>query len=159
MSRSPAQTPTADSPGSTEPRRRRPLHTKILIGLLLGAVLGIASHWVAARPRGAGGGEQPAATDPQATDPQDTDANGLDDRLDWLALDLADPLGRIFLRLVLMVVLPLVFSALALAVVELGDLRHLGSIGLRTLLLTLLLSSIAVMIGVCLVNAVRRASG
>ncbi len=59
----------------------------------------------------------------------DQDANGVDDRLDWFALQVADPVGRIFLRLVLMVVLPLVISALALAVIELGDLRRLGASG------------------------------
>ena len=36
-----------------------------------------------------------------------------------------DTIGRIFLRLVFMVVLPLVISALALGVLELGDLRRL----------------------------------
>ena len=70
-------------------------------------------------------------------DALDQDANGVDDRLDCFALNVADPMGRIFLRLVLMVVLPLVISALALAVVELGDLRRLGRVGLRTLLYTL----------------------
>ena len=54
-----------------------------------------------------------------------------------------------------MVVLPLVVSALALAVIELGDLRHLGSVGLRTLIYTLILSGIAVSLGVVLVNLIR----
>jgi len=130
------------APGGPDPRRRMPLHLKILVGLVVGGVLGIGAHVQYARPAA------PA-------DAQDTDANGVDDRLDWVALNVADPLGRVFLRLVLMVVVPLVFSALALAVVELGDLRRLGSVGLRTLLLTVLLSSIAVAIGVVLVNVVR----
>ena len=121
-----------------------PLHTRILVGLLLGAALGVGAHALFARP---------AAT--ETLDQRDRDANGIDDRLDWVALNLADPLGRVFLRLVLMVVLPLVFSALALAVIGLGDLRHLGSVGLRTLLFTLVLSSIAVTIGVVLVNTFR----
>jgi len=59
------------------------------------------------------------------------------------------------LRLVLMVVIPLVVSALALAVVELGDVRRLGRLGGLTLLWTVVLSSIAVAIGLLLVNAVR----
>ena len=96
----------------------------------------------------------PAQTGP-SIDQLDQDANGVDDRLDWVALNVADPIGRVFLRLVLMVVLPLIVSALALAVVELGDLRRLGSVGLKTLLLTLVLSGIAVSIGVILVNVLR----
>jgi dicarboxylate/amino acid:cation (Na+ or H+) symporter, DAACS family len=118
-----------------------PLHTRILLGLILGAVLGIAAHVT-------------YATGPAATT-ADANANGVDDRLDWAALNVADPIGRVFLRLVLMVVLPLIVSALALAVVELGDLRHLGSVGLKTLLLTLILSGIAVSIGVILANVLR----
>ncbi len=120
---------------------RFPLHTRILLGLVIGLTLGIAAHAY------------------YATSPSDThldlDANGVDDRLDWVALNVADPVGRVFLRLVLMVVLPLVFSALALAVVELKDLRRLGSVGVKTLLLTLILSGIAVLVGVTLVNTLR----
>ena len=134
---------------SDSPPRRLALHWKILIGLLAGALLGIAAHAHFACP--------PHAAPPQtsAVQVQDQDANGVDDRLDRFALNVADPVGRIFLRLVLMVVLPLVVSALALAVVELGDLRRLGRVGLRTLLYTLILSSVAVLIGVTLVNALQ----
>ncbi len=134
---------------SDSPPRRIALHWKILIGLLAGALLGIAAHAHFACP--------PHAAPPQtsAVQVQDQDANGVDDRLDRFALNVADPVGRIFLRLVLMVVLPLVVSALALAVVELGDLRRLGRVGLRTLLYTLILSSVAVLIGVTLVNALQ----
>jgi DAACS family dicarboxylate/amino acid:cation (Na+ or H+) symporter len=120
-----------------------PLYLKILIGLVVGSVFGVGTHIYFSRPI------------THAADARDTDANGVDDRLDWVASNVADPLGRVFLRLVLMVVVPLVFSALALAVVELGDVRHLGRVGLRTLLWTVLLSSIAVAIGVVLVNALR----
>lgn len=120
-----------------------PLYLKILLGLVVGSVLGIGAHAYFSRPAIAG------------PDPQDVDANGVDDRLDWVASNVADPLGRVFLRLVLMVVVPLVVSALALAVVELGDVRRLGRVGLRTLLWTVVLSSIAVTIGVVLVNAIR----
>jgi DAACS family dicarboxylate/amino acid:cation (Na+ or H+) symporter len=129
---------------SAQRPQRFPLHMRILAGLIVGAVLGIAAHAYFARP--------PTGS---SIDQLDQDANGVDDRLDWAALNVADPIGRVFLRLVLMVVLPLIVSALALAVVELGDLRRLGSVGLKTLLLTLILSGIAVSIGVILVNAVR----
>lgn len=116
------------------PRRRVPLHVKILLGLVVGAALGIAAHGYGSRPDVPESARQ---------------------RVEWLASNVADPLGRVFLRLVFMVVLPLVFSALVLAVVELGDLRRLGRVGVDTLVLTLLLSSIAVGIGISLVNLVR----
>lgn len=70
-----------------------------------------------------------------------------------------DPVGRIFLRLLFMLVLPLIISALALGVAELRDLRQLGRIGLRTLLYTVVVSSAAVLIGVVLVNAIRPGDG
>jgi len=73
----------------------------------------------------------------------------------WVAtaIAVAQPIGKIFLRLMFMVVVPLVFSALALAVVEIGDPRHLGRIGLKTLAFTGAFSATAVLIGLGLVNA------
>ena len=126
-----------------EPRRRVALHTKIVIGLLIGTTLGLSGNWLA---------QQPTMSD---ANPVDLNTNGLDDRLDWISLNLAEPLGKIFLRLMFMVVLPLVFSALALAVVEIGDIRRLGRVGLRTLLFTAILSGIAVLLGVTLVGTVK----
>lgn len=128
----------------TEPRRRIPLHTKIVMGLLIGGALGLTANWLARQPTATG-----------IENPADFDANGLDDRLDWLTLNVAEPVGKIFLRLMFMVVLPLVFSALALAVVQIGDLRRLGRVGLRTLLFTAILSGIAVLLGVTLVAVVK----
>ena len=80
-------------------RKRLPLHTRILIGLVVGAVAGaVANYFRDSRP------------------------------LDQI-LEVTDTIGRVFLRLVFMVVLPLVISALALGVLELGDLRRLGRVG------------------------------
>jgi DAACS family dicarboxylate/amino acid:cation (Na+ or H+) symporter len=123
------------------PTRRVPLHTKILIGLVLGAVLGLTANWLARLP-----------VAPGTTNPADTNANGLHDSLERFAINFAEPIGQIFLRLMFMVVLPLVFSALALAVVEIGDVRRLGKLGLRTLFFTAILSGSAVVIGTTLVD-------
>ena len=70
-----------------------------------------------------------------------------------------EPIGRIFLRLLFMLVLQLVLSALALGVAELRDLRQLGRIGLKTLAYTVAVSGIAVLLGVGLVNLVRPGAG
>ena len=80
--------PAPESGPASFPRRRIALHWKILIGLLLGAILGIAAHASFARPH-----------QPGIVDTLDQDANGVDDRLDCFALNVADPMGRIFLRL------------------------------------------------------------
>jgi DAACS family dicarboxylate/amino acid:cation (Na+ or H+) symporter len=125
------------------PRRRVPLHTKILLGLIVGAALGITANVLARVPADA----VHAAT-------LDANGNGIADELEWWALRVADPLGRVFLRLVLMVVLPLVFSALVMGVLGLGDLSRLGRVGAISMLLTLMLSGASVAIGLGLVNLI-----
>ena len=72
--------------------------------------------------------------------------------LHWLVRNLIEPAGQIFLRLLFMLVIPLIVSALALAVAELGDLRRLGRIGAKTLAYTATVSTIAVAIAIGLVN-------
>lgn len=121
---------------SDSPERGLPLHTRILIGLVIGVVLGLLANVM-------GTGAKP-----------DANSNGLADWLDALVY-WVEPLGKIFLRLMFMVVLPLVFSALSLAVVEIGDVSKLGRMGLRTLIYTGILSGSAVLIGVGLVNSIR----
>lgn len=116
-------------------------HRAILLGLVLGVLLGLAANW-GGRSLVEGGGA-------------DANANGLHDGVDWVAVNIADTVGQVFLRLMSMMVLPLVLSALSLAVVGLGDVRHLGRLGLRTLFWTATFSSVAVLIGVTLVNVIR----
>ncbi len=117
-----------------------PLHVRILLGLVIGATLGLAANFYFS----------PVPLERRAA--LDADGDGVDDRLANFVANYTDPLGRLFLRLVLMVVVPLVFSALSLGVLELGDVRQLGRIGLQTLGLTLVLSLSAVLIGVALVG-------
>jgi DAACS family dicarboxylate/amino acid:cation (Na+ or H+) symporter len=69
------------------------------------------------------------------------------------------PVGQIFLNLLKMLVVPLVFSALLLGVVEIGDPKSLGRIGLRTLAWIVLVTGIAVGIGLVLVNLVQPGVG
>ncbi|MFN7940316.1 MAG: dicarboxylate/amino acid:cation symporter [Thermoanaerobaculia bacterium] len=75
--------------------------------------------------------------------------------LAWFLAHVAQPVGKIFLRLLFMLVVPLIFAALALGVAGLGDLRSLGRIGLKTLAYTVVVSAIAVLLGLSLVNLVR----
>ncbi len=69
------------------------------------------------------------------------------------------PAGQVFLRLLFMLILPLIFSALALGVAGLGDLRGLGRIGVRTLVYTVAVSAVAVGIGITLVNLLEPGAG
>jgi dicarboxylate/amino acid:cation (Na+ or H+) symporter, DAACS family len=120
-----------------------PLHTRILIGLVVGVALGLFIRSIF----------------PAAVDPANPSGGVVAPQVDKLATTVIEPLGRIFLRLVLMVVLPLVFSALVLGVVGLGDISRLGRVGVISLLFTVLLSGCAVAIGLTLVNFIRPGNG
>ncbi|TVV71709.1 dicarboxylate/amino acid:cation symporter, partial [Sphingomonas solaris] len=69
------------------------------------------------------------------------------------------PAGQVFLRLLFMLVIPLLFSALVTGVAEMGDLASLKRVGLRTLVFTLLLSTISVVVALVLVNVIRPGGG
>jgi Na+/H+-dicarboxylate symporter len=77
----------------------------------------------------------------------------------WLTSNITGPAGQIFLRLLFMLVIPLLFSALVVGVAEMGDLKALGRAGLKTLLLTIVISGIAVLIGIGMVNLFRPGDG
>ena len=68
------------------------------------------------------------------------------------------PVGQVFLRLLFMTVVPLLFSAVVMAIADL-DLKSLGTMGRRTFSYTVVVSSIAVLIGMGLVNWVRPGDG
>jgi Na+/H+-dicarboxylate symporter len=113
-------------------RRKMPLHLKMLLAFALGTVVGIVAQV-------AGGGDVP-----------------------WVAAAtkwVATPLSELFLRLIFMLVLPLLFSALVIGITEMGDVRALGRIGWRTLAYTVVLSAIAVLIGLVLVNWIQPGVG
>lgn len=69
------------------------------------------------------------------------------------------PFSSIFLRLIFMLVIPLLFSALVVGIGEMGDVRALGRIGWRTLAYTTVFSAIAVLIGLLLVNWIKPGAG
>ena len=70
-----------------------------------------------------------------------------------------NPIGQIFLRLLFMLVIPLLFSALVVGIAEMGEVRSLKRIGLRTLGYTVIVSGIAVAISIALVNLLRPGDG
>ncbi|MEW6306637.1 MAG: dicarboxylate/amino acid:cation symporter [Verrucomicrobiota bacterium] len=72
-----------------------------------------------------------------------------------LADKVLDPFGQIFLRLLFFVVVPLVFASLALGVVQLGDLRKLGPLALRTAALFAVNMAIGVALGLLMMNTLK----
>ncbi len=73
----------------------------------------------------------------------------------WLATTFLDPLGQVFLRLLFFVVIPLVFASLAHGVMQLGELSHLGPLAGRTFLLFFANMTIAVVLGVVMMNVLQ----
>ncbi len=73
--------------------------------------------------------------------------------------NLLRPIGQLFLRIIFMVVVPLVVSALIIGVYELGRRRDLGGVAGRTLIFTVILSSASVAIGLVAVNLIRPGVG
>ncbi|MCY3001464.1 MAG: dicarboxylate/amino acid:cation symporter [Planctomycetota bacterium] len=110
-------------------------HNKILAGLGIGAVAGVAANTLV--------GDSPQA---RAT-------------LDTLIDTVAHPIGQIFLRLLFVVVLPLVFASIAVGVSSLGDLKKLGSLGARTLAFFVLTSVISAVLGITALHLLQPGAG
>ena len=105
-----------------------PLHTRILVGLGTGVVAGLAANLAL-------GGTHPA--------------------VQWTIFHLTEPVGTLFLRALLMIVVPLIGSSLVVGVAGIGDIRTLGRVGLRSFVYCFVISAISVVIGLTLANTIR----
>jgi len=65
------------------------------------------------------------------------------------------PLGKIFLNLIKMLVVPIVFFSIALGVTGLGDPKKLGRIGIKTISYFLVTTAIAITIGISLALVIK----
>ncbi len=101
--------------------------TRILLGLLAGLVLGLLAKFLV--------GGHP-----------------------WLEVAIRyaiEPVGRMWLASLIMVVIPLILSTLALGVAGLGDLKRLGRVGLVTLVCFLGLTALSTTLGLGAMNLVK----
>lgn len=105
-------------------------HYKLLIGLIVGIVAGTFAHTY-----------QEAAL------------------IQNLNTYLMVPVGQIFLRLLFMIVVPMVFSALVLGVFELASHQGVGKVASKTLFYTIIASTCSVLIGIGLVNFFKPGEG
>lgn len=102
-------------------------HTKIFLGLVAGAIFGILSNIYLSQTA----------------------------FLEFVQTYFSDPLGKIFLNMLIMMVIPLVFASLSLGVAQIGDLKNLGRIGLKTISYFFIVTTLAVAIGLVLVNTIK----
>jgi Na+/H+-dicarboxylate symporter len=107
------------------------LQVKMLIGFIVGLTLGLIANMT-----------QPGAPWVEA-----------------VTTYVTGPIGQIFLRLLFMLVIPLLFSALVIGIAEMGDIRSLKRIGIKTLVFAVALSSVAVMIALAVTNIFHPGSG
>ena len=124
--------PNSDARDQGTGKTKMPLHWKMAIGFIAGLVLGLLVHYIIG-----------------------PDTPWVQTLTDWVTT----PFSRLFLSLIFMLIVPLLFSALVVGVSEMGDVRSLGRIGWRTLAYTIVLSGIAVVIGLVLVNVFRPGDG
>jgi DAACS family dicarboxylate/amino acid:cation (Na+ or H+) symporter len=113
-------------------RKTTPLHWKIGIGFIAGLLFGLIVHY------------------------------GIGAEVGWvqaLTKYATQPFSQLFLSLIFMLIVPLLFSALVVGVSEMGDIASLGRIGWRTLVWTIVLSGIAVLLGLVLVNLFKPGVG
>lgn len=104
------------------------LHNKILIGLAVGVIAGISANKIL-------GGDHP--------------------RVVWVVDNFTQPVGQLFLRLLLMIVVPLVFASLVVGVAGIGDIRKLGRVGLKSFGYCLVISAISAVLGITLANTIK----
>jgi DAACS family dicarboxylate/amino acid:cation (Na+ or H+) symporter len=103
------------------------LHNRILIGLVLGALAGVVTNLAT------GGGAA----------------------VDGFVHNVTEPVGRMWLAGLIMVVIPLILSTLSLGVAGLGSLRRLGRIGLVTMAGFLSLTALSTTLGLLAMNVVE----
>jgi Na+/H+-dicarboxylate symporter len=107
------------------------LQYKMLIGFVVGLVAGLIVHVAA-----------PGA-----------------DWVDDVTTYVTGPVGQIFLRLLFMLVIPLLFSALVVGISEMGEIAALKRVGVRTLVYTVAVSTVAVIVSLLVVNLLRPGDG
>lgn len=111
-----------------EPKKKMTLTTKIFIGLAVGAVLGLALYYFV----------------PSGTIRDDIIINGV---LYFV--------GQAFLRALQMLVVPLVFFSLSTGALSMGDTASLGKIGVKTVLMFLFTTAMAIVIALTLANLIN----
>ena len=107
-----------------------PLHNKILGALLHGALAGVTANLTV-------GGES----------------------IQGFIKNVSEPIGRMWLGALIMVVIPLIISTLSLGVAGLGDLKTLGRIGLIAILGFLFLTALSTILGLTVMNIVQPGTG
>ncbi|RJP74315.1 MAG: dicarboxylate/amino acid:cation symporter [Ignavibacteriales bacterium] len=112
-------------------KQKLPLHTKIFIGLAVGLIAGLLCNIF---------------------------LNGSEE-VKWVVSNIAYPAGQVFLRMIFMIIVPLIFTAIVLGVADFSDIHKIGRVGIKSLLFTIIITAISVIIGITLVNVIQPGVG
>lgn len=108
-------------------KKKFPLHTKILFGLLIGLISGLVVNTL----------------------------YPVNQNVQWFVSNIAYPAGQVFLRMIFMIVIPLIFTAIVLGVADFKDIHKIGRVGIKSLLFTVVITAVSVLIGIVLVNLIQ----
>lgn len=116
---------------ATTETKKLPLHVKILIGLLAGAAIGTTTNFLT-----------------------DGGAN-----TQGFVTYITEPIGKMWLSALIMIVIPLILSTLSLGVAGLGSLKRIGRIGIIAILSFLMLTALSTILGLTMMNVVQPGAG
>src|SRR5688572_14937729 len=125
------------------------LANRILRGLVIGIILGVLTLVIGPHV------PFPAGLQSLLTHVGIANSANLLEAMRSTATVLLDPFGRIFLRLLFFVIVPLVFASLATGVVQLGRPGKLGPLAGRTFLFFFLNMAIGVALGLVMMNTLH----
>ncbi|MBT5953723.1 dicarboxylate/amino acid:cation symporter [bacterium] len=112
------------------------LHTQIFIGIALGIICGLLLKEMG----------QPSSIDGVV--------QGINVS-DNLFISMVDSIGKIFVRLLKMIIVPLVLASIVMGIVSLGDTRHVGKIGMQTFVLFVVTTLISVSVGLVFATTLK----
>ena len=69
------------------------------------------------------------------------------------------PLGDGFIKLIRMLIAPIIFTTIVVGIANMGDMRHVGRIGLRAFIYFEVVSTLALIIGLVVVNVLQPGAG
>ncbi len=78
---------------------------------------------------------------------------------EWFVNDWIEPLGKIFVKMLKLIAVPLILASLVKGISDLKDISKFKAMGLRTIIIYVLTTVIAITIGLALVNTIKPGEG
>ncbi len=110
-------------------------HWKIIIGMAAGVVVGLTINESSAVP------------------------SAIKTPFSVVFTPIIGPIGQIFIKLLMMLIVPLIMASMITGVARVGDIRKLGGLGAKTFLYYLVTTFASVLVGLILVNILRPGAG